>query len=121
MSLPDRSGPQYVRSLGCWMDISRSLCRAGGDFLEVSQEPARSGHWGDYPSLEGGDKEAPTIVAVALWLIFTEQNRETGGCIVWRALKILGPLHPPLRLDLLFLGAELPLGVIQCFSSTHYH
>ena len=55
VSLPDRSGPQYMRSLGCWMDISRSLSRAGGDFLEVSQEPARSGHWGDYPSLGGGD------------------------------------------------------------------
>ena len=70
------------------MDISRSLCRAVGDFLELSQELPRSGHWGDYPSLGGGDKEGPTIVALALWVILTEQNRETGECLVLGALNI---------------------------------
>ena len=121
------------------MDMSRRLCRAGGDFPEVSQEAARSGHcqepgarsqepgagqeWplGDYHSLGGGDKEGLTIVAVALWLIWTEQNRETGGCFVWAAWMIWGPLNPPLRLNLLFLGVEVALRVIQCFSTIHHH
>ena len=76
-----------------WWRLPRSVPGAGQEWAlpgARSQEPGAGQEWalGDYPSLGGGDKEGLTIVAVALWLISTEQNRETGGCFVWAAWMI---------------------------------